>query len=131
MTDVVDGSDLAECRMYHNAGQVIRGVLKNATEAIASPRLILPFSILLLGSTLLPIWCLWVGWQNHDWIIVAIASLSILVGHLPRAIAAVKFRQSWLGVVCHAPATILFVMLQWTAFLMSLTGKQVSWRGRT
>ncbi len=54
-TDVVDGTRLAACRMYSGAAEVVRGVLKNADEGIANPRAIMPFSVLLLGSTLLPL----------------------------------------------------------------------------
>ena len=49
MTDVVDGTELADCRMYDGASAVIRGLLKNATEGIANPRLIGLFTVLLLG----------------------------------------------------------------------------------
>ena len=31
-TDVIDGTDLASCRMYVGASEVINGVLKNARE---------------------------------------------------------------------------------------------------
>ena len=130
MTDVIDGTDMAQCRMYTSAGQVIRGVMKNATEAIASPKLIVPFSILLLGSSVLPLVMFLVGWKAGDPIVASIALIGIVLGHLPRAIAAVRFRQSWVGVLCHAPATLLFVVLQWIAFAMNLAGQQVSWRGR-
>ena len=131
MTDVIDGTDLAECRMYNSAGQVIRGVMKNADEAIASPRLIVPFSILLFGSSVLPLAMLLVGFKAGEPIVVLIALLGILLGHLPRAIAAVRFRQSWLGVLCHSPATTLFVALQWIALAMSIAGRKVRWRGRS
>ncbi|MFN7730461.1 MAG: glycosyltransferase family 2 protein, partial [Pirellula sp.] len=37
MTDLFDATDIARCRMYHNLPQVVRGLLKNATEGIANP----------------------------------------------------------------------------------------------
>ncbi|MCC6509874.1 MAG: glycosyltransferase family 2 protein, partial [Pirellulaceae bacterium] len=49
ITDIFDASDIATCRMYHNAQQVLRGLLKNASEGIGSPRTIIIFTILLGG----------------------------------------------------------------------------------
>jgi len=131
MTDVYDGCDLAECRMYHSATEVVRGVLKNASEGLAGPKLIFPFTILLVGGSVLPICVLAWSLAAGDIVVAAIAATGVLVGHLPRMLAAIRLRQSWLGVICHAPATLLFVILQWAAFLNHLAGRQVAWRGRT
>ena len=43
-TDIADLTYLATCRMYHNAGEVWRGLAKNATEGMAAPSRILPFT---------------------------------------------------------------------------------------
>ncbi len=129
-TDVIDGSDLADCRMYTSAGEVIRGVLKNASEGIANARLIIPFTVLLLGGTLLPLVAIALAWRADHALALRLAAAALLVGHVPRMLAAVHFRQSWTGVLLHSFATILFVALQWTAFAMSLLGKSVAWRGR-
>ena len=130
-TDVVDGTALATCRMYTTPSEVIRGILKNAVEGIANPRLIVIFSILLLGSSVFPMVVL--AWSIHanDWISTTFAFTSLFLGHLPRAIAAVRFRQSWSGVILHSVATTIFIILQWIALMMSLAGKQIAWRGRT
>lgn len=130
MTDVVDGTNLAVCRMYHSAAQVVGGVMKNAIEAIANPRLIVVFTVLLIGGSVLPLLVL--GWSilaSNQWGIV-LAAIGVILGHMPRAIAAVKFHQSPLGVLCHGPATLLFVLLQWVALFNHLLGRQVAWRGR-
>jgi len=130
-TDVYDGGELADCRMYHSASEVIRGVLKNATEGLAGPKLILPFTILLIGGSVLPVCILaWSG-VTGEMFAGIVAVIALLVGHVPRLLAAIKLRQSWLGVFCHAPATLLFVVLQWVAFLSHLAGHQVAWRGRS
>ncbi|QDV63159.1 glycosyltransferase family 2 protein [Crateriforma conspicua] len=146
MTDVVDGTHLARCRMYHNAAEVFRGVLKNATEGIASPRLIVPFSILLIGASVAPTFLLvayawgWAwGWAsgNTDPILPAVdmAIGAMIVGLFvmsiyPRAMAAIVFRQSWTGVILHPIAVLVFILLQWIAWMQSLLGIQVAWRGR-
>lgn len=130
-TDVVDGTSLAECRMYTDAGQVIRGVLKNASEGIANPRLIVPFTVILVGGTVLP----WVtlGWAIGSENVLAgiVSAIAVVVGHFPRAVAAARFRQPVAGVIFHAPATALFIALQWVALFNAMTGKQIAWRGRT
>lgn len=130
MTDVVDGTDLGECRMYHNAAEVVRGVLKNATEGIANPKLIVPFSVFLLGANVLPLVALAWSLVFENYIAAGISLSAVAIGHFPRSIAAIRFRQSWWGVCFHSVATALFVVLQWTALLMSIVGKQVTWRGR-
>jgi len=131
MSDVYDGCELADCRMYHSATEVVRGVLKNATEGLAAPKLIFPFTILLLGGSVLPGILLMLGLVQGNVVVAGVAGVAVLVGHLPRMLAAGRLRQSWLGVICHAPATLLFVVLQWVAFLNHMTGRQVAWRGRT
>ena len=130
-TDVVDGTDLADCRMYDSAPAVVRGVLKNATEGIANPRLIVVFTVLLLGSSVLPLIALVIATMAAQWWSAVIAVVAVLLGHLPRAIAAIKFRQSWLGVIMHAFATLIFIVLQWIALAMHFAGRKVTWRGRT
>ncbi|MCG8651977.1 MAG: glycosyltransferase family 2 protein [Pirellulales bacterium] len=131
MTDVVDGTALAHCRMYVGASEVIRGVLKNAVEGIAAPKLIVPFSVLLLGGSVLPsitlIWALVIGNMPA----IALSAIGVLLGHLPRAVAASKLNQAWTGVVLHSPSVLIFVALQWVALANHLLGRQIAWRGRT
>lgn len=130
ITDVVDGTNLAQCRMYNGASKVINGVLKNATEGIAHPTRIIPFTILLLGSCVLP----WItlAWSvaQHQPLGILLSAPAILFAHVPRVLAAIHFRQSWLGVVTHSIGILVFVTLQWIALILQLLGKQVSWRGR-
>ena len=130
MTDVVDGTGLAACRMYSGAGEVIRGVLKNAIEGIAHPRLIGPFTILLLGANVLPIVLLAVSVAVGNPVAIVISGVGVFISHLPRAVAARRFRQPVLGVLFHGLAVLLFVLLQWVALFNHLTGRQIAWRGR-
>ncbi len=131
MTDVYDGQELATCRMYHSAREVIRGVLKNATEGLAGAKLIFPFTILLIGGSVLPVVLLPLSLVLGDPVAAVVAGLAVVAGHFPRLLATLRLSQSWLGVFCHAPAVLLFVILQWIAFLSHLAGRQVAWRGRT
>jgi hypothetical protein len=131
MTDVVDGTRLAECRMYRNAAEVTRGALKNATEGVASPRLIVPFTVLLLGCSLLPVVALVWAIGEAKPLAMGVAALAVILGHVPRVLGAATLRQSWFGACCHVPATVTFVILQWIALGNHLAGRRVAWRGRT
>jgi hypothetical protein len=55
---------------------------------------------------------------------------ALIVSHFPRTVAAIRFRQSWLGAACHCLATPLLVLLQWLALRNYLSGRAVTWRGR-
>lgn len=138
MTDCVDGTDLATCRMYTNASQVIRGLLKNADEGIANARLLIPFTVLLGVANLVP----WVtlalsveayssgvqGFQVFAGILLSL--MAIVLSYQPRIMAVVALKQSGVGAALHPLAIALFLAIQWWAFLNALRGKRVAWRGR-
>ncbi|WP_233148373.1 glycosyltransferase [Rhodopirellula sp. MGV] len=130
MTDVIDGTELASCRMYQNAGEVIRGVMKNANEGIANPRLIVIFTVLLLGCSLLPLVTLTIAIDSGDVVAMIISAIALALAHVPRSLATMKLGQSIQGVIFHIPATIFFVALQWGAMLLQLSGRTIAWRGR-
>ncbi len=50
-TDLFDATDVASCRMYHGAGELWRGLAKNATEGIAHPARIGPVYPVSAGRT--------------------------------------------------------------------------------
>jgi len=130
-TDLFDATDIARCRMYSSCGQVVRGLLKNATEGIANPRLIAPFSVLLLGGSVLPPLLLFVAfWRGASLLTVAVLVVATLVSWLPRIGAAIRFSQSWLGVVLHPVSVTWFVALQWIALIMKWLRISTRWRGR-
>ncbi|KAA5540311.1 glycosyltransferase [Roseiconus nitratireducens] len=131
MTDVIDGTDLADCRMYRGAAEVIHGVLKNAIEGIANPRLIVLFTVLLLGASLLPVVALIGAIAQGNRPALYVSIVAVLLSHLPRLIAAARFRQSWFGAICHVPAMMTFVALQWVALANHLMGRKIAWRGRS
>ncbi len=130
-TDIFDATDVARCRMYHNLPQVVRGLLKNATEGIANPRLIVPFTVLLVAGAVLPVVLLVVGWLTGSGpVTMGILALACILAWLPRGWAAVRFSQSWFGVVLHPVSVAWFVALQWTALLLKSLNVQTLWRGR-
>ena len=130
-TDVVDGSSIATCRMYANAAEVIRGVLKNAVEGIAAPKTIVPFTVLLLGCSLLPLIAMATAAIAGNVAAFGIALIAVVLSFVPRAMIAHELRQAKVGVWLHPLATILFVVMQWLALIQHGTGTTVSWRGRS
>ncbi|WP_302118823.1 glycosyltransferase [Allorhodopirellula heiligendammensis] len=138
LTDCVDGAGLATCRMYHGAAQVVRGMLKNAHEGIANWRLLVPFTILLAGASLLPYVTLGYALVQYAagdhrisiWFAALVSVAAIFLSHLPRWVAAWKLPQSPTGAFLHPVAIGLFLTLQWCAFVMHLCGQQIAWRGR-
>ena len=59
-TDLADLTEQATCRMYRSAGEVWSGLSKNATEGMAAPARILPFSFLLFFGQVIPLLLLFV-----------------------------------------------------------------------
>jgi glycosyltransferase involved in cell wall biosynthesis len=129
-TDVIDGTQLACCRMYRGAGEVIRGALKNAVEGIANPKLIVIFTLLLLGCSLFPVVTLIASFIDGNITAVVLSTIAVILAHVPRLVAARRLQQSQFGALCHVPATMTFVVLQWLALFNHLTGKKIAWRGR-
>jgi cellulose synthase/poly-beta-1,6-N-acetylglucosamine synthase-like glycosyltransferase len=124
-TDLFDATDLATCRMYRSAGEVWRGLAKNATEGMASPGGILPWTILLGGGHVLPFVLLALGIEP------AVAATACGFSLAPRLAAAARFRQSFLGAVLHPIGVAVLLSIQWTAFLGRLAGRRPSWKGRS
>ncbi|MFG0265480.1 MAG: glycosyltransferase family 2 protein [Rhodopirellula sp. JB055] len=143
LTDCVDGSRWAVCRMYTSAGEVVQGLLKNANEGIANSRLLIPFTILLGGANLLPWITLVMALAKRSSLIadglpittsvvigILVSLIAILVSYVPRMIAAIRLGQSITGAVLHPIAIVSFLLIQWWAFWNHLRGRQVTWRGR-
>jgi len=139
-TDIFDATDIATCRMYHNLQQVQQGLLKNATEGIASQKLIVPFTILLIGGSILPIglfvWQMFYCIEHSSWsglnlAILLILGMASLMSWFPRIMAQRAFKQSALGAAAHPLAILWFVFLQWLALLRNWLRLPTAWRGRT
>jgi hypothetical protein len=130
-TDIFDATDLATCRMYQSLPQVIRGLLKNATEGIANPRLILPFTVLLVGGSVVPLVLFLINLlRGSNWPTIAVLAIATGLSWYPRIANAIRFRQSWLGVILHPVSVAWFVALQWIALMMAMLKVQTAWRGR-
>jgi hypothetical protein len=132
-TDIADLTHLATCRMYHNAAEVWRGLAKNATEGMATPSRILPFTLLLFCGQVLPLLLALslafapasYGTHARTLILAALAA-----SFVPRLLSVWKYRQSLLSALLHPLGVTLLLVLQWYALLRKLAGQQVTWKER-
>jgi hypothetical protein len=141
-TDLFDATKAAHCRMYRGLSQVWLGLAKNATEGLASPKMIVPVTVLLLGGQVLPMVLL--GWSAVQWSVAGCGCdpLAIILGalaaaaacvlaYLPRVVGVSRFEQSPIGALLHPVGIVVLLMIQWYALLRKLLGKPVSWRARS
>jgi len=129
-TDLVDGTDLAECRMYSGVRDLVRGLLKNATEGMAKPVALPVWTVLLFGGHVLP------------WILLAVAlaagspetvALTVLACALPlaaRCLQALRCKEPLGAVPLHPFGVLALLAIQWTALVRRRLGIQTDWRGR-
>ena len=133
-TDLFDASDLAVCRMYRTAGALWGGLAKNAGEALASPRLIVPMTLILLTGQVVPAVVLvaTLARSPRPWHLgeLIIAALACAASYYPRLAAVRRFRQSLLGAVLHPLGILILVAIQWHAFFRKLFGRPATWKGR-
>lgn len=130
-TDVFDASDIATCRMYDHARAVFRGLAKNATEGIGSPKTIVPFTILLASAAVLPVVSLLIGWLlSWNSIVMVELLVATCLSWAPRFMAARHFQQSWSSALLHPLGVSVFLVIQWWALLAHTLGYQTRWRGR-
>lgn len=134
-TDLFDAGDIARCRMYGTNREVLRGLGKNATEGIAAPGSILPFTLLLAGGEILPVVLLGFGlaggWKEWPAWGVATTLVAAFAAWLPRLLAVNRFGHSLTSALAHPFGVAVFLGIQWVALIRRTLGLQTSWRGRT
>ncbi|HYP14153.1 MAG TPA: glycosyltransferase family 2 protein, partial [Bryobacteraceae bacterium] len=116
-TDCLDLTALASCRMYRSGMEVWQGLGKNATEGLAAPSRILPFTFLLFVGQVLPF--------------LTGNPVAIAAALLPRIIAAIRFRQPLATALLHPLAVTLLLLIQWQALIRAIFGKPSNWKGRS
>jgi glycosyltransferase involved in cell wall biosynthesis len=132
-TDIFDASDIATCRMYTNTRQVCNGLLKNATEGVGNPRLILIFTFLLVVGSVVPflIFSGLISSGYIDTLSVVLMLIASAISFVPRLVACGQFHQSIVGACLHPVAIVIFVGLQWIALIRMMLGLTTQWRGRS
>ena len=129
LTDLCDATDVASCRMYRGATGVWRGLAKNATEGMASPRAIVPFTVLLLGGQVLPPVLLALSpWLSSGAFVLAALATAAL--YSPRLAGMRCFGQSPLGAALHPLGVAVLTAIQWYALLRMSAGRPPAWKGR-
>lgn len=130
-TDLVDATDLATCRMYESSAAVWNGLVKNATEGIAKPVLIVPFTVLILVGQVLPPIALTIGLlKGVSLSLVIIFGVGTTLNYAARFACAWRFRQSWLGAALHPVGMLSFLATQWWALMQEKRGRPFFWKGR-
>jgi cellulose synthase/poly-beta-1,6-N-acetylglucosamine synthase-like glycosyltransferase len=129
-TGVYDLSRDAVCRMYQNAGEVWRGLGKNATEGMASVARLPVFTVLLFVGQVMPIpMALWASHLN-DILPMRIALLALMLGMGVRVASALRYRESWVGALLHPIGVLVLLVLQWYALVRKIIGKPATWKER-
>ena len=137
-TDIADITDLATCRMYRNAGEVWRGLAKNATEGLAAPARIVPVTLILLAGQVLPFVLTaiiaarrgQVSFGEAPFLAKAFTLLAVMAAWLPRILGVMRFRQAAKSALLHPLGILLLLVLQWYALLRRITGKTATWKQR-
>lgn len=134
MTDLCDATDLARCRMYHNAGEVWRGFLKNATEGLATPAGLPVWSVLLLGGHVLP-WVLVLAQLSGSLRMLEPAHVSLIWGAWVMSASTSfalmhRFEQPWTAGILRPMGVVILLAIQWWAMLLKLAGRSSAWKGR-
>lgn len=131
-TELVDATDLATCRMYRSAREVWEGFAKNATEGMASPTAIVPWTILLLGGQVLPPLLWLTAWMtNQGQPTLAAAASATALAFITRLFLTWRFNQSVLGALLHPIGVLTMVAVQWYALVRQTLGRPLAWKGRT
>ncbi|MFM7184582.1 MAG: glycosyltransferase family 2 protein [Planctomycetota bacterium] len=134
VTDIFDATGLASCRMYERNADVWRGLSKNATEGIAAPATIVPFTLLLAGGQVLPFALaaggLATGWRGWPRWAIPVTLAAVALAWLPRLLEAGRFRQSVGSGLLQPFGVVVFLAIQWAAFVRKLLGLKTTWRGR-
>lgn len=128
-TDLVDATRLASCRMYRSFGELWAGFAKNADEGMGAPGAIVPWTLLLGGGQVLPFVvapALWLAGSPAA--LPATGACALSLG--TRAVLALRFRQSWLGVLLHPLGVAVVVLIQWYSLARRRAGRPLAWKGR-
>ena len=131
-TDLFDATDVARCRMYRGFVQVWNGLGKNATEGMASPIAILPWTFLLAGHA-------------APWFITPLTLVTNIVPSMGAIIVwwvslllsaacaggiMLRFRQRLSAFPLHANGIVLLLVIQWWALARKWFGRPSEWKGR-
>jgi glycosyltransferase involved in cell wall biosynthesis len=126
---IVDGQDLATCRMYLGFRASWRGFARNAYEALGSPVALIIMATLNLALFVLPFvalpWSALAGARS-----TAAWGLAVLVVLALRFGLAWRFRHPWWIALATPVAILALTGIQAESYLRYRTGRSVLWRDR-
>ncbi|MBB3973907.1 hypothetical protein GGR24_002584 [Hansschlegelia beijingensis] len=128
MTDLVDGTPLASCRMYRSKAEVWAGFTKNATEGMATPVGLPIWTVLLFGGHIMP-WLL-LPFALEAGVSAPAAAAACALPIAARLLQAWRCREPFWDVALHPLSIAATLVLQWRALLRHRRGATASWRGR-
>lgn len=129
-TRVYDLSRDALCRMYRSAGEVWRGLSKNATEGIASPLRLPFFTLFLFAGQVLPLPLAIAAYEQQHSTQLQAAVLATALGFLMRFFNAWRYGESWRGAFLHPLGVLVLLVLEWWALASKLMGRNAIWKQR-
>jgi hypothetical protein len=120
--------------MYRGAGEVWRGLGKNAVEGLAAPRRIVGVTLLFLAGQVLPFalaaTALVPAWRPAP-PALALTLAACLLAWAPRWAGARRFGDSWSSALLHPLGVLALLALQWQALARHLAGRPAAWKGRS
>ena len=135
-TRLADLTGLARCRMYTSAAATWRGLEKNATEGLGSPRAIVPMTLLLGVGQVLPLPLLALAairllqHPNRNLATASLAAAAVVLSYLPRILQQRRFRQLRRSTALHPIGVATLLLLQWFALGRKLLGRPATWKSR-
>ena len=131
-TDIFDASEIAACRMYQSMSETWLGLLKNATEGFARWPALPMITVIMLAAFVAPVifvgvWICEVGLQGQG----PLVAITLVSGYLPRLICCLRYDRAWSGALLHPVSVLLFLSIQWIAWINQKRGRSVQWRQRS
>ena len=128
---IVDGQDLATCRMYAGFRASWQGFARNAYEALGSPAALaimttLNAALFVLPFLALPVSALWGGAAHAT----AAWGRAVLVVLALRVLLAWRFRYPWWTALATPIAVLALIGIQFESYVRHVAGRPVFWRAR-
>ena len=129
---VLDGTDVASCRMYEGLAATWRGFARNAYEGLGSPAALAAMVSLNTALFVLPFVAAPVSFLRHGVSPAALlfAGASVVVVAI-RARLAARFRTPLWTALATPLAVTLMVGIQLHSFINTWLGRRITWRSRT
>ena len=129
---LVDGTDLASCRMYAGFAATWRGFARNAYEALGSPvalavMVALNASLFIVPFVALPLAVVTQGFSPAS----ALWGTAVALAVALRAALAIRFRAPLWTALATPVAVALMIGIQLHSYANARFGRGVTWRSRT